>query len=157
MAAQDSSWNKSASGALSFMAIAPTGVEGQPGTISYSFYLMPASPNPVKGSAEFRFGLAKGAQASLGIYNVLGQRVKTLVNGNRSGREPYGEMERLRRQRPEGVLGGLRLPADRRGEHFHQKVHRYQVTPVILATKGAAMAAAPFLLCLILSGLKGYN
>ncbi|MDO9391893.1 MAG: Ig-like domain-containing protein [bacterium] len=60
----------------------PTGVEGQPGTISYSFYLMPTSPNPVRNSAEFRFGLAKGAQASLGIYNVLGQRVKTLVSGN---------------------------------------------------------------------------
>jgi flagellar hook assembly protein FlgD len=57
-------------------------VEGQPGTISYSFYLMPTSPNPVRNSAEFRFGLAKGAQASLGIYNVLGQRVKTLVSGN---------------------------------------------------------------------------
>lgn len=60
----------------------PLGVAGQPGAVSYSFYLMPASPNPVKGSAEFRFGLAKGAQASLGIYNVLGQRVKTLVSGN---------------------------------------------------------------------------
>jgi|GEM_PF-654139 len=59
----------------------PTGVEGQPGTMAYSFYLMPASPNPVSNSAEFRFGLAKDARASLGIYNVLGQRVKTLVNG----------------------------------------------------------------------------
>ena len=81
VAAQDSSWNQSASGALSFMAIYPTGVEGQPGTASCSFYLMPASPNPVKGSAEFRFGLANGSQASLGIYNVLGQKVKTLVSG----------------------------------------------------------------------------
>ena len=59
----------------------PTGVEGQPGTQSYSFFLMPASPNPVKVSAEFRFGLAKDQQASLEIYNVLGQRVKTLVKG----------------------------------------------------------------------------
>ncbi|MBI5806643.1 Ig-like domain-containing protein [candidate division TA06 bacterium] len=59
----------------------PTGVEGQPGAVSYSFYLMPTSPNPVKNSAEFRFGLAQGASASLEIYNVLGQRVKTLVNG----------------------------------------------------------------------------
>jgi hypothetical protein len=59
----------------------PTGVEGHPGTASYSFYLMPASPNPVSNSAEFRFGLAKAAKAKLGIYNVLGQQVKTLVNG----------------------------------------------------------------------------
>ncbi|MDP2808375.1 MAG: T9SS type A sorting domain-containing protein [bacterium] len=59
----------------------PTGVEGKPGAQSYSFFLMPPSPNPVKNSAEFRFGLAKDQQASLEIYNVLGQRVKTLVNG----------------------------------------------------------------------------
>ena len=59
----------------------PAGVEGQPGAQSYSFFLMPAIPNPVKGSAEFRFGLAKDQKASLEIYNVLGQRVKALVNG----------------------------------------------------------------------------
>ena len=45
---------------------------------------MPASPNPVSNSAEFRFGLAKDARASLSIYNVLGQKVKTLVNGQKS-------------------------------------------------------------------------
>ena len=93
----------------------PTGVEGQPGTISYSFFLMPASPNPVKNSAEFRFGLAQDQKASLEIYNVLGQRVKTLVNGQSCGRQPYGQMERLRPEREEGIIGRLCLPADHRG------------------------------------------
>ncbi len=79
--AQDSSLNRTSSMMRSFKVVGPTGVEGQPGAISYSFYLAPVSPNPVKGSGEFRFGLAKGAQASLGIYNVLGQKVKTLASG----------------------------------------------------------------------------
>jgi flagellar hook assembly protein FlgD len=57
-------------------------VEGDPGAQNNSFFLSPASPNPVRNSAEFRFGLAKDQKASLEIYNVLGQRVKSLVNGN---------------------------------------------------------------------------
>lgn len=79
--AQDSSLNRTSSIMRSFKVVGPTGVEGQPGAISYSFYLASVSPNPVKGSGEFRFGLANGAQASLGIYNVLGQKVKTLASG----------------------------------------------------------------------------
>jgi len=59
----------------------PTGVEGQPGVQGHCFYLMPASPNPVRQSAEFRFGLNREAYASLEIYNVLGQRVKVLLSG----------------------------------------------------------------------------
>ncbi|MBI5805048.1 Ig-like domain-containing protein [candidate division TA06 bacterium] len=64
------------------VSASPTGVEGQPGTQNYSFFLSPANPNPVKGNAEFRFGLPRDGKTSLEIYNVLGQRVKTLVNGN---------------------------------------------------------------------------
>lgn len=59
----------------------PLGVEGKPGDQTHSFFLSPASPNPVKSSAEFRFGLAQDRKASLEIYNVLGQRVKTLLSG----------------------------------------------------------------------------
>ena len=58
-----------------------TTVSGLPVLSEYRFYLAAACPNPVKGPSEFKFGLAKEQQAGLGIYNVLGQRVKTLVNG----------------------------------------------------------------------------
>ncbi|MDO9392293.1 MAG: Ig-like domain-containing protein [bacterium] len=58
-----------------------TGVEGKPGLQGFRFFLGQVAPNPVKGPAEFRFGLAEDQKASLEIYNVLGQRVKTLANG----------------------------------------------------------------------------
>jgi hypothetical protein len=59
----------------------PTGVEGRPGTIPNSFYLMPVSPNPVRQGAEFRFGLSQSGKTTLEIYNVLGQKVKILSDG----------------------------------------------------------------------------
>jgi methionine-rich copper-binding protein CopC len=79
----DTAGNKIAGLPVSFsFTTTPTGVEGDPGAQNNSFFLSPASPNPVRNSAEFRFGLAKDQKASLEIYNVLGQRVKSLVNGN---------------------------------------------------------------------------
>lgn len=66
---------------ISFTTTA-TGVAGRPGTTGYSFFLSPASPNPVKGGAELRFGLAREGQASLEVFNVIGQKVRTLVSGN---------------------------------------------------------------------------
>ena len=71
--------NKTTSPLYSFAV--ETGVTGSKLPEVYVFYLSSVAPNPVKGPAEFRFGLAKGAQASLGIFNVLGQKVKTLVSG----------------------------------------------------------------------------
>ncbi|MBI4725681.1 Ig-like domain-containing protein [candidate division TA06 bacterium] len=59
----------------------PTGVEGKPGGVKPGFFLSPVAPNPVMASAEFRFGLAQDQQVSLEIYNVLGQKVKTLAEG----------------------------------------------------------------------------
>ncbi len=61
---------------------AVTGVEGKPGAQTYSFFLSPASPNPVKNSAEFRFGLAREGQTRLEIFNVIGQKVRSLTSGN---------------------------------------------------------------------------
>ncbi|MDO9067665.1 MAG: Ig-like domain-containing protein, partial [Deltaproteobacteria bacterium] len=66
---------------VSFTTTTATGVVGEPGMQDLSFSLSQASPNPVKSNAEFRFGLAREGEASLEIFNVLGQRVKTLFNG----------------------------------------------------------------------------
>jgi hypothetical protein len=77
----NSPWhNRGSSPVMSFRT--NVGVAGKPETQVVRFFLGAASPNPVKGSAEFRFGLARDQRASLEIYNVLGQKVKTLVNGN---------------------------------------------------------------------------
>lgn len=78
--AKDSSLNRAKSASYGFAAIEPTGVSGN-GALAHRLYLMPASPNPAKGSAEFRFGLAKAGRAGLEIYNVLGQKVKVLTDG----------------------------------------------------------------------------
>jgi hypothetical protein len=42
--------------------------------------LDPSAPNPFRGATRIRFGLARAEPASLGIYNVLGQRVATLLD-----------------------------------------------------------------------------
>jgi len=72
-------FNKTISPLYSFSV--ETGVAGLQLQESYSLYLAYVLPNPIRNSAEFRFGLSKEGQASLDIFNVLGQRVKTLVKG----------------------------------------------------------------------------
>jgi hypothetical protein len=47
----------------------------------HEFRLMPCYPNPASARASFSFCLPKEGQASLKIYNIQGQLVRTLVNG----------------------------------------------------------------------------
>jgi hypothetical protein len=79
--AQDSSLNTVASGVLDFEAIAPTGVNGQPGAASHNFCLMPASPNPSHGQTSIKYQLPKVLNVKLQLYNLAGQLVKTLDEG----------------------------------------------------------------------------
>ena len=66
--------------AFGFTSI-PMGVSGKPDQ-HYSLQLKPVAPNPVSGGkASFRFSLPAAGQVSLEVYNVLGQKVATLVNG----------------------------------------------------------------------------
>jgi hypothetical protein len=58
----------------------PSGVEGRPDQAAQTFYLAPVAPNPVTARAEFRYGLAQATTVRLEIYNVTGQRVRTLIN-----------------------------------------------------------------------------
>ena len=65
-----------------------------------SSLLEPTVPNPVTLSTSVRFHLAKGSVVDLAVYNVLGQRVRTLFAGDLSagdhtrewdGRDELGE------------------------------------------------------------------
>ena len=57
-----------------------TGVEGRPGDyVHYAFELGNCYPNPVKGQANIQFTLPIAGKASLKIYNIQGQLVKTLL------------------------------------------------------------------------------
>jgi hypothetical protein len=60
----------------------PYGVEGQPGVESFRFFLDAAGPNPLTSNAVVQFSLARQGQVSIVVYNVAGQKVKTLVDAN---------------------------------------------------------------------------
>jgi hypothetical protein len=60
-----------------------SGVSGQPVTAGVPYFLAPAAPNPMgKGQTTIAFGLPRSGQVNIEVYNIAGQRVKTLVNGN---------------------------------------------------------------------------
>ncbi|MDQ7798972.1 MAG: T9SS type A sorting domain-containing protein [Candidatus Edwardsbacteria bacterium] len=59
----------------------PGGVTGEPVEENRPVKLfMNIFPNPSKGRTEVEFSLAKPAFVELAVYNMLGQRVRTLVN-----------------------------------------------------------------------------
>jgi len=58
-----------------------TGVKNEePGVIPSDFTLSNAYPNPFNPETNIKFALAKSAKVKLTIYNILGQKVKELVN-----------------------------------------------------------------------------
>lgn len=61
-----------------------TGVEGPstPLGIAANFSLAPSYPNPFRGRSTIQFSVPQSGRVELGVYNILGQRVKTLVSGN---------------------------------------------------------------------------
>ena len=54
--------------------------------------LTPPAPNPVRSKAQLQFGVREAGEATITLYNVLGQRVATLYDG----RPTPGEMQRVR-------------------------------------------------------------
>ncbi|MRR09171.1 T9SS type A sorting domain-containing protein [bacterium] len=80
------------------------------------FSLAQVSPNPVRGGARFFFSLARGGDAKLDVYSLLGQKVASVASGRRdAGRHSVAWDGRGRDGRP--VAAGLyfyRLTADGR-------------------------------------------
>ncbi|MBA7595883.1 T9SS type A sorting domain-containing protein [candidate division WOR-3 bacterium] len=56
--------------------------EGKFETKSFALALLPIHPNPFKGNTRIHYALPSDANVSLKVYNLLGQEVRTLVNGN---------------------------------------------------------------------------
>lgn len=62
-----------------------TGVAGgMPGMVPSTFALHPAYPNPARGACNINYQIPSNSRIELVVYNVLGQKVKTLVSGNKS-------------------------------------------------------------------------
>ncbi len=66
------------------VTLTPTGIStpGNNDPVVKTAKLYNAYPNPFNPSTTIRVDLAKTGQASIIIYNVIGQKVKTLFNGN---------------------------------------------------------------------------
>lgn len=48
--------------------------------IPVSYYLAQNYPNPFNPTTEIKFGIPKTSNVSIGIYNILGQKIATLLN-----------------------------------------------------------------------------
>jgi hypothetical protein len=54
----------------------------EPGGIPVSYRLLQNYPNPFNPSTTFEFSIPVPGMVTLGVYNILGQRIATLVSGN---------------------------------------------------------------------------
>jgi hypothetical protein len=57
-----------------------TGINDQAGTVAYALH--DAVPNPFNPTTRIDFEIARGGFVSIRIYDALGRRVRTLVNGS---------------------------------------------------------------------------
>ncbi len=58
-----------------------TGIDPFAGKIPDDYVLFQNYPNPFNPSTRIRFGLPKASMVTLEVFNILGQRVITLING----------------------------------------------------------------------------
>jgi hypothetical protein len=59
----------------------PTATDDNPAPVPYAFALDQNYPNPFNPSTTIRLTLDRTTDVSLDIFNVLGQKVKTLLDG----------------------------------------------------------------------------
>jgi hypothetical protein len=78
-----------------------TGVESMLGAIPNEFVLREAYPNPFNPSTNIGYGLPERSRVKLEVYNMLGNIVAVLVEGERS--KGYYEVEWIAGNMPSGV------------------------------------------------------
>lgn len=69
------------------LEVNPTSVQSQSGDTPMEFALWPCFPNPFNASTVIRYDLPLPSFVRLEIYNALGQKIKTLVNAQKSAGE----------------------------------------------------------------------
>jgi hypothetical protein len=85
-----------------------------PGTPE-SFFLSQNYPNPFNPSTTIRFSLPRSCHVTLKVFNILGQEVETLIEGERRA----GEYEL--RWTPEGLASGVYFYNLQAGESVETK------------------------------------
>lgn len=69
---------------LDFVATTiPTSVEDENAAVD-NYYLAQNYPNPFNPSTKINFGLKKAGNVEITVYNILGNKISTLVNGVKS-------------------------------------------------------------------------
>jgi hypothetical protein len=61
-----------------------TGVTGNPYNPKSAFTFAPITPNPIKASTKIVYSLPQPGKVNLSVFNILGQQVATLVDGNQA-------------------------------------------------------------------------
>ena len=89
---------------LLFNGASPTAIEGGSEGIPGSYALSDVYPNPFRSEASFTLEVAETQRVTVGVYNLLGQRVSTLYDGTLAA----GQAQQLRVQSA-GLASGLYL------------------------------------------------
>jgi hypothetical protein len=61
----------------------PTSIEDE-NTLVIDYYLAQNYPNPFNPSTKINFGLERAGEVEITVYNILGNKISTLVNGVKS-------------------------------------------------------------------------
>lgn len=67
--------------------VQPAGTLGVQGGNARVFFLAAPQPNPARGGATLRYGLARAARVQLALYDAAGRLVRTLADGPRAAGE----------------------------------------------------------------------
>ncbi len=83
VSAEFGEWEKFANESYTITIVRGSEVSADPGEQPYEFALNQNFPNPFNATTTIEFALPESSEVKLEVYNMVGQRVKTLIDGKR--------------------------------------------------------------------------